>query len=50
MGLVVALILLALILGGFGLAVKGLLWLLVIAGILIVAGAVLGYRGRGASV
>jgi hypothetical protein len=46
MGLVIALIVLALILGGFGLLVEGLLWLLVIAGILVIVGAVLGYRGR----
>ena len=50
MGLVIALIVLALIVGGFGLFVKGLLWLLIIAGILLVVGAAMGYRGRGASV
>ncbi|HZD17065.1 MAG TPA: hypothetical protein VE669_02875 [Actinomycetota bacterium] len=46
MGIALAVIVLALIFGGFGLFVKGLLWLLVIAGILLVVGVVLGYRGR----
>lgn len=47
MGIAIALILLALIFGGVGLFVEGLLWLLVIAGILILIGAFFGYRGRG---
>jgi hypothetical protein len=45
-GLVLLLILLALVVGGIGLLVKGFLWLLVIAGALILVGAVLGVRGR----
>jgi hypothetical protein len=49
MGLVVLLVLLALILGGVGLLVKGMLWLLIIAAALVVAGAVAGYRGRSSS-
>jgi len=44
--LAVILILLALVLGGFGLIVKGLLWLLVLAGILFIAGALFGFVGR----
>lgn len=46
MGIAIALIVLALIFGGLGLLVKGLLWLLVIAGILLLVGAFFGYRGR----
>jgi hypothetical protein len=46
MGLVVVLLLLALIVGGIGLLVKGLLWLLIIAGALFVAGAVAGWMRR----
>ncbi|HSL10435.1 MAG TPA: hypothetical protein VLA82_03875 [Actinomycetota bacterium] len=45
-GLIVLLLILALVFGGLGLLVEGLLWLLVIAGILVVAGMVLGFRGR----
>jgi len=45
-GLIVLLLVLALLFGGLGLLVEGLLWLLVIGGILLVAGVVLGYRGR----
>ncbi|MEX0659956.1 MAG: hypothetical protein WD080_12560 [Egibacteraceae bacterium] len=47
MGIVIALVLLALIFGGIGLLVEGLLWLLVIAAVLVVLGAVFGFRGRG---
>lgn len=50
MGLVIALLLLALLLGGFGLFVEGLRWLLIIALVLIVVGALTGYRGRGTRV
>ncbi len=50
MGLVIALVLLALILGGVGLAVEALQWLLIIALILLVVGAVAGFRGRGRAV
>ncbi|HEX2032303.1 MAG TPA: hypothetical protein VHL78_13070 [Actinomycetota bacterium] len=46
MGLVILLIVLALIFGGVGLLVEGLLWLLFIAGILFLAGLFFGYRGR----
>jgi hypothetical protein len=49
MGLVVVLLLLALIVGGIGLLVKGLLWLLIIAGALFVAGAVAGWMRRDTS-
>lgn len=45
MGLVVLLLLLALIFGGVGLFVEGLMWLLIIAGILFVIGLFTGYRG-----
>ena len=47
MGIVIALLLLALIFGGIGLLVEGLFWLLIIALVLVVAGAVFGFRGRG---
>ncbi len=47
MGLVVLLIVLALVAGGFGLLVEGLTWLLIIAGILFLVGIFTGYRGRG---
>jgi uncharacterized membrane protein len=47
MGLVLALLILALLFGGIGLAVEGLKWLLIIALVLFVVGAFSGYRGRG---
>ena len=47
MALVVILLLLALVLGGAGLAIEGLKWLLIIALVLLIAGAFTGYRGRG---
>jgi hypothetical protein len=50
MGLVIALVLIALLLGGVGLAVEALRWLLIIALVLIVVGAVTGFRGRGRAV
>ena len=43
---VVALLLLALLLGGVGLAVEGLKWLLIIALVLVVAGAITGRGTR----
>ena len=46
MGLVILLLVLALIFGGFGLFVKGLTWLLIIAGILFLIGVFAGFRGR----
>lgn len=46
MGLVVILIILALIAGGIGLLVEGLFWLLIIAGILFLAGVVAGFVNR----
>ncbi len=49
MGLVVLLLVLALIFGGVGLFVEGLMWLLIIAGVLFLIGlftGVRGYRGR----
>jgi hypothetical protein len=48
MGLVLVLIVLALIIGGIGLAVKALWWLLIIGAILIVVGAILGFTRRAA--
>lgn len=44
MALVLVLILLALLLGGVGLAVEGLKWLLIIALVLLVVGALTGRR------
>ncbi len=46
MGLVLALLLIALVLGGIGLAVHALWWMLVIAAVLVIASAVTGYGGR----
>ncbi|HEX9890036.1 MAG TPA: hypothetical protein VGA69_11195 [Nitriliruptorales bacterium] len=46
MGLVVLLLVLALLFGGVGLFVEGLKWVLIIAVVLMVAGALTGYRGR----
>lgn len=46
MGLVIILIVLALIFGGIGLLVEGLMWLLIISVVLLVAGAISGARGR----
>jgi hypothetical protein len=45
-GLVIVLLLLALLLGGVGLAVEGLKWLLVIALVLFVVSFFTGFRGR----
>ena len=46
MGLVLVLLLLALLFGGLGLFVEGLKWALIIALVLVVVGALSGYRGR----
>ncbi len=46
MGVVVALLVLALLFGGVGLFVEGLKWALVIALALLILGAAAGYRGR----
>ncbi|WP_195210403.1 hypothetical protein [Actinomarinicola tropica] len=46
MGLVVLLLILALIFGGVGLFVEGLMWVLIIGLVLLVVSAVLGMRGR----
>jgi hypothetical protein len=46
MALVLVLLLLALLFGGLGLFVEGLKWALIIALVLLVVGAVTGYRGR----
>ncbi len=46
MTLVVLLLVLALLFGGVGLFVEGLKWALIIALVLLVAGALTGYRGR----
>ncbi|HET7486804.1 MAG TPA: hypothetical protein VFJ85_02680 [Acidimicrobiales bacterium] len=46
MSVVVLLLLLALLFGGIGLFVEGLKWALVIALVLLLVGAVTGYRGR----
>ena len=46
MGLVVALLILALLLGGAGLFIEGLKWLLIIALVLLVVSALTGFRGR----
>ena len=46
MGLVVLLLILALLLGGAGLFVEGLKWLLIIALVLFIASFFTGYRSR----
>jgi len=46
MGLVLVLIVLALIIGGIGLAVKAVWWLLIIGAILLVVGALVGLTRR----
>lgn len=45
MGIVIALIVLALIFGGLGLVMEGLKWLLIIAVVLLVVGAIMGLKG-----
>ena len=50
MSLLVVLVLLALIFGGIGLFVEAAAWALIIALVLLVAGAVAGFVGRGRSV
>jgi hypothetical protein len=47
MGLAILLLVLALIFGGIGLFVEALQWVLIIALVLLVLGAVTGARGRG---
>ena len=47
MGLVLLLLLLALVFGGLGLFVEGLKWVLIIALILFIVGALSGVRARG---
>ncbi|MBW3555768.1 MAG: hypothetical protein KY454_02400 [Actinobacteria bacterium] len=46
MGVVVVLVLLAILFGGLGLLVEGLKWVLIIALVLLIAGAVTGSRVR----
>lgn len=46
MALVVLLIILALVVGGFGLVVEGLKWLLIIAAVLFLVGLFAGWRTR----
>jgi uncharacterized membrane protein len=46
MGLVVVLLILALLIGGFGLLIEGLKWLLIIAVVLLIVGAISGSRLR----
>jgi hypothetical protein len=47
MGLVVLLLILALIFGGVGLFVEGLMWALIIGLVLLVVSAVMGFGARG---
>ncbi len=46
MGIVALLLILALVLGGVGLFIEGLKWLLIIALVLFVASLFTGWRGR----
>ena len=50
MGLVLAILLLALLLGGVGLFVEGLFWVAVIGLVLFIASAVMGFAQRGTRV
>jgi hypothetical protein len=50
MGIVVLLVILALVFGGVGLLVEGLMWLLIISLVLLVLGAVFGSKARGGAV
>jgi hypothetical protein len=50
MGLAILLLVLALIFGGIGIFVEALQWVLIIALVLLVLGAVTGARGRGSRV
>lgn len=50
MGIAVLLLVLALVVGGVGLFVEALRWVLIIALVLLIVGAVTGYRGRGTRV
>jgi hypothetical protein len=45
-GIVVALVILALLLGGVGLAVEALRWLLIVAVVLFIVSALAGWRNR----
>jgi hypothetical protein len=49
MGIAILLLILALLLGGVGLFVEALRWLLIIALVLLIVGAITGARGRGAA-
>jgi hypothetical protein len=46
MGLVIVLLLLALLIGGLGLFIEGLKWLLIIAAVLFIVSLFSGYRTR----
>lgn len=46
MGVVLLLLLLALVFGGLGLFIEGLKWALIVALVLVVVGALTGFRGR----
>lgn len=46
MGIALLILLLALVLGGVGLFVEALRWVLIIAVVLLIVGAFTGYRGR----
>lgn len=50
MGLALLILLLALLLGGVGLFVEALRWVLIIAVVLLIISAITGFRGRGARV
>jgi hypothetical protein len=50
MGVALLILLLALLLGGVGLFVEALRWVLIIAVVLLIISAITGFRGRGARV
>lgn len=49
MGIAIALIVLALLIGGIGLVMEALWWMLIIAGALVIAGIVFGWLKRGSA-
>jgi hypothetical protein len=50
MGVALLIVLLALLLGGVGLAVEALRWLIIVGIVLLLVGAFTGWRGRGGPV
>lgn len=49
LGIALLILIVAVIVGGIGLFIEAVRWLLIIALVLLLVGAVLGWRGRGSS-